>query len=76
MEGVLPMVHRARENAERNGLTNVRFFQCDLAAPFTDMPWAKERFGLVLLDPARAWRRRNYSAFIEVIAPAVGVCLL
>ena len=53
VEGVLPMVHRARENAERNGLTNVRFFQCDLAAPFTDMPWAKERFGLVLLDPAR-----------------------
>lgn len=53
IEGVITMVQRARENALRNRLENVRFFQCDLAASFEDMPWAKERFDLVILDPAR-----------------------
>ena len=53
VEGVLEMVHRARENATRNELTNVRFFQSNLDEPFIHAPWAKEPFSLVVLDPAR-----------------------
>ena len=53
VEGVMEMVVRARENAERNGLNNVRFFQSNLDEPFVHAPWAKEPFSLVLLDPAR-----------------------
>ncbi len=53
VEGVMEMVLRARENAERNGLNNVRFFQSNLDEPFVHAPWAKEPFSLVLLDPAR-----------------------
>lgn len=53
VEGVMEMVLRARQNAERNGLSNVRFFQSNLDEPFVHAPWAKEPFSLVVLDPAR-----------------------
>lgn len=53
VEGVLDMVQRARVNASDNGLNNVRFFQTNLDESFVHMPWAREPFSLVLLDPAR-----------------------
>jgi len=53
VEGVMEMVLRARQNAELNGLGNVRFFQSNLDEPFVHAPWAKEPFSLVVLDPAR-----------------------
>ncbi len=53
IEGVLEMVQRARKNAAANGVERARFFQCNLDEPFHDMPWAREPFSLVLLDPAR-----------------------
>lgn len=53
VEGELAMVRRGQQNAERNGLNNVRFYKADLAADITDLPWAREGFDRVLLDPAR-----------------------
>ncbi|MFC3913190.1 23S rRNA (uracil(1939)-C(5))-methyltransferase RlmD [Pseudaeromonas sharmana] len=53
IEGVREMVLRARQNAADNGVERARFFQCNLDEPFHDMPWAREPFSLVLLDPAR-----------------------
>lgn len=65
IEGVQEMVLRARSNAEALNAAQaergnacaargkVRFFHCNLEEPFHDMPWAREPFSLVLLDPAR-----------------------
>jgi 23S rRNA (uracil1939-C5)-methyltransferase len=54
VEGDAGLVGRARRNAERNGITNARFAVADLAAALGAEPWARERFGRVLLDPPRA----------------------
>lgn len=59
IEGVQEMVVRARENAAplvsapSGASGRVRFFHCNLEETFHDMPWAREPFSLVLLDPAR-----------------------
>lgn len=53
VEGVLPMVLKARANAEQNGCQNVEFYQADLNAPFIDQPWASQPFNKILLDPPR-----------------------
>lgn len=54
IEGVLPMVEKARANAEQNGCQNVEFFRADLSQPFIEQPWAKGKFNKILLDPPRA----------------------
>jgi 23S rRNA (uracil1939-C5)-methyltransferase len=53
VEGEMSMVRRAQHNAEQNGIGNVRVYKADLAADITDLPWAREGFDRVLLDPAR-----------------------
>ncbi|TBV17561.1 23S rRNA (uracil(1939)-C(5))-methyltransferase RlmD [Stutzerimonas kirkiae] len=53
VEGVEAMVARARENALRNALGNVHFFQADLSKPLADAPWAVGGFSAALLDPPR-----------------------
>ncbi|KMK51917.1 23S rRNA methyltransferase [[Actinobacillus] muris] len=47
------MVAQARENAQRNGISNAAFYQTDLDQSFIDQPWAAQPFNKVLLDPAR-----------------------
>ena len=54
VEGVMEMVEQARGNAEDNQLAQARFYRADLAADFTQEPWAREGFSQVLLDPGRA----------------------
>ncbi|WP_319783327.1 23S rRNA (uracil(1939)-C(5))-methyltransferase RlmD [Oceanisphaera sp. IT1-181] len=54
VEGVMEMVEQARGNAEDNGLDQAQFYRADLAADFTQEPWAQQGFERVLLDPGRA----------------------
>lgn len=54
VEGVDEMVLKARDNAKRNGLSNVSFFHANLEQDMSSQPWASEKFDKVLLDPARA----------------------
>ena len=54
VEGDEGLVARARANAERNGLTNVRFAVADLFKPVADELWSREKYDLILLDPPRA----------------------
>ena len=55
VEGESGLVARARQNAQRNGLTNAQFFTSNLAVSnLASEPWAKRRYHKVLLDPARA----------------------
>jgi 23S rRNA (uracil1939-C5)-methyltransferase len=53
VEGEAGLVQRARENAERNGIGNARFFAADLTRPLQAEPWFGERFDRLLLDPPR-----------------------
>ena len=57
IEGDAGLVERARLNAERNGITNVRFHSADLYGDLEMAPWRRERFDKVLIDPPRtgAW---------------------
>ncbi|URL02176.1 23S rRNA (uracil(1939)-C(5))-methyltransferase RlmD [Avibacterium sp. 20-126] len=54
VEGVAEMVHKAAQNAERNGCKNVQFYQADLAQSFSAQQWASLQFNKILLDPPRA----------------------
>ena len=53
VEGSEELVQLARANAERNGLNNVSFHVADLAKEVELLPWWKDGFDKVLLDPAR-----------------------
>ncbi|MGR9114355.1 MAG: 23S rRNA (uracil(1939)-C(5))-methyltransferase RlmD [Gammaproteobacteria bacterium] len=54
VEGDLPLVNHAQSNARLNGLDNVEFHAADLSKDITDLPWAKQRYNKILLDPSRA----------------------
>ena len=54
IEGDLPLVKHARENARLNGLENVEFHVADLTQDVKDLPWCTQKFSKVLLDPSRA----------------------
>ncbi len=55
VEGEAGLVQRARENAERNALTNVEFHVANLMEPDPDAPWLRGReYDKVLFDPPRS----------------------
>ena len=54
VEGDLPLVKHARENARLNKLENVEFHVADLSKDVKDLSWCKQKFSKVLLDPSRA----------------------
>ncbi len=54
VEGDAGLVQRARDNATRNGLSNVQFHAADLSEPLQNQAWIKQTFDRLLLDPARA----------------------
>jgi 23S rRNA (uracil1939-C5)-methyltransferase len=54
IEGDLPLVEHARENARHNGIENVAFYAADLSKDISDYPWANRRYNKILLDPSRA----------------------
>ncbi|MBS4050686.1 MAG: 23S rRNA (uracil(1939)-C(5))-methyltransferase RlmD, partial [Methylomonas sp.] len=54
VEGDLPLVKHARENARLNQLDNVEFHVADLSKDVKELPWCKQKFSKVLLDPSRA----------------------
>lgn len=53
VEGEAALVQRARDNAERLGLT-IEFDRANLFEPQADAPWAVRDYDAVLLDPPRA----------------------
>jgi 23S rRNA (uracil1939-C5)-methyltransferase len=53
VEGDAGLVQRARENAARNGFTNVEFHAADLARDLRSQPWIGEGFDKLFLDPPR-----------------------
>lgn len=53
-EGEAKLVQRARENAERNGITGIRFEKADLFRTEASVDWLQQPFDKVLLDPPRA----------------------
>lgn len=54
VEGEETLVGRARANAERNSLRNLRFHAADLYGDLDTAPWLRERFDKALLDPPRS----------------------
>ncbi|HEY2400496.1 MAG TPA: 23S rRNA (uracil(1939)-C(5))-methyltransferase RlmD [Steroidobacteraceae bacterium] len=55
VEGDKGLVERARHNANLNGIGNAEFHVADLSKPLdSHLPWLKESYSHVLLDPPRA----------------------
>jgi 23S rRNA (uracil1939-C5)-methyltransferase len=54
VEGDAGLVQRARENAQKNGISNVSFYAADLTQDQSSEPWFKAGFNKLLLDPPRA----------------------
>ncbi len=54
VEGDLPLVKHARENARFNQIENVDFHVADLSKDVREMEWSQQKFNKVLLDPSRA----------------------
>lgn len=71
IEGVLPMVEKARRNGERNHCHNVQFYQCDLSQSFTEQEWAKVPFDKILLDPPRSGAAFALNALCYLMAEKI-----
>lgn len=54
VEGDQMMVRRGTENANHNGLENIKFYAANLAADFTKESWAQQKFDKILIDPPRS----------------------
>ena len=54
IEGDLPLVNHARDNARHNYIDNVEFHVADLSKTLDDQPWTKRRYNKIMLDPSRA----------------------
>lgn len=57
VEGDGGLIERARLNASRNGLGGATFSVADLSQDCLQLPWAKQRYDRVLLDPPRVGAR-------------------
>jgi 23S rRNA (uracil1939-C5)-methyltransferase len=67
VEGEQALVTRARANAVLNGVGNALFHAADLArSPSTDLPWLRERYSHVLLDPPRSGARAALGALAQL----------
>jgi len=64
-EGEAGLVRRARENAERNGIADIRFEKADLFKTAADVDWLQQPFDKVLLDPPRAGAREILPAVAQ-----------
>ena len=63
VDGEAALIERARGNADRNGIGNAQFHCDDLGvAPVTALPWMRERYTHVLLDPPRTGARAVLAA--------------
>lgn len=54
VEGDLPLVQQAKQNAQRNGLSNVDFFVADLTNDIAGQAWARQTYNKILFNPSRA----------------------
>lgn len=54
VEGEAGLVARARENAMHNALANVQFHAADLAQDLSGLPWMRDGFDKLLIDPPRS----------------------
>jgi 23S rRNA (uracil1939-C5)-methyltransferase len=54
VEGAEALVHRGRENAARNGISNAEFHAADLTEDVSGLPWLSAGVDRVLLDPPRS----------------------
>ncbi|NOQ17195.1 MAG: 23S rRNA (uracil(1939)-C(5))-methyltransferase RlmD [Methyloprofundus sp.] len=54
VEGDLPLVNHAKDNARLNNLTNVEFYVADLSKDVSGQAWARQKYNKVMLDPSRA----------------------
>jgi 23S rRNA (uracil1939-C5)-methyltransferase len=54
IEGDLPLIKHARENALHNGIESAEFYAADLSKDISDQPWVKRKYNKILLDPSRA----------------------
>ncbi|MEQ5176112.1 23S rRNA (uracil(1939)-C(5))-methyltransferase RlmD [Proteus genomosp. 6] len=71
IEGVPALVEMAKKNAELNQLGNAYFWHADLSSDFSAMPWSKEGFNKVLLDPARAGALEVMSHIVKLSAEKI-----
>jgi 23S rRNA (uracil1939-C5)-methyltransferase len=66
VEGETALVQKARHNAALNSVSNVEFHVANLFEDCAPLPWAREHYDLVLLDPPRAGAEQ----VLEVVSAA------
>jgi len=54
VEGAQSMVLKARENAQKNNITNASFYAADLSVDISKEPWLQQKYDKILLDPPRS----------------------
>lgn len=65
VEGVAKMVHRAEQNAHKNGIENAQFVTADLASAGGANRWLTPDVEKVLLDPARDGARETITSIAQ-----------
>jgi 23S rRNA (uracil1939-C5)-methyltransferase len=72
VEGSQDMVRRAQQNASSNQLHNVSFHMADLSVAPVDLPWQRQHFDAILLDPPRA----GAAACVDMLAASAASRIL
>ncbi|OOF42294.1 23S rRNA methyltransferase [Rodentibacter rarus] len=71
IEGVFEMTKKAKQNAQRNKINNVEFFQANLDQSFVGQVWANQPFNKILLDPPRSGAAFALNALSELKAEKI-----
>ena len=67
VEGDAALIERARDNADRNAITNVEYHVANLMEEVTGLPWLRKRsYDKIMLDPPR-------SGAVEVLPVIAGL---
>ncbi|OOF37142.1 23S rRNA (uracil(1939)-C(5))-methyltransferase RlmD [Rodentibacter heidelbergensis] len=71
IEGVADMAEKAKQNAARNQIKNIEFFQANLDQSFVGQIWANQPFNKILLDPPRSGAAFALTALSELKAEKI-----
>jgi len=71
VEGEAGLVERARGNARRNGLDNVEFHVANLAGEVEALPWMRQSYDKILLDPPRSGAMELIPQIARLKAPRI-----
>ena len=71
VEGNITALDRAHENARHNHCQNVTFHLANLSEPIAHLPWIKQQYDKILIDPPRSGAEEMIKSFLKMQAKRI-----